>query len=86
MHYNTVENDLFYVQEEAELNVILSYLPAQLKSEDVEKIIQDAILVFEAKTVKDIGKVMNLIRPKLTGKADMARVGAKIKELLQGSK
>ena len=55
-------------------------------AQDVEKINQDAILVLEAKTVKDMGKVMNLIRPKLTGKADMAQVGAKIKELLQGPK
>ena len=71
-------------QETAELTVIQGYLPAQLTEAEVEKLVKDTILKVGAKTVKDMGKVMAELRGPLSGKADMASVGALIKKSLSG--
>lgn len=68
--------------EQAELDTINSYLPKPLSLEEVEAIIDSFIVSTEAKTIKDMGKVMNAIKPLLTGKADISDVGAIIKKKL----
>lgn len=71
-------------QETAELTVIQGYLPAQLTEAEVSKLVQDAIAKVGATSVKDMGKVMGELRGPLSGKADMAQVGALIKKSLSG--
>jgi len=71
-------------QETAELNVIQSYLPAQLSDEEIEKLVKEAVAKVGAATIKDMGKVMGELRGPLAGKADMAKVGALIKKQLGG--
>ena len=53
-----------------EIEVLMVYLPAQMSDEEVEALVIEAISQTEAKTMKDIGKVMAVIMPKTKGKAD----------------
>ena len=53
-----------------EIEVLMAYLPAQMSDEEVEALVIEAISQTEAKTMKDIGKVMAVIMPKTKGKAD----------------
>ena len=68
--------------EQKELDVITTYMPEQLSTEEVSKLIDDAIAEVGATTVKDMGKVMAILRPKLAGKADASEAGDLIKKKL----
>lgn len=59
-------------------------MPQQLSSEEVDGIIAKAIAAVNATTIKDMGKVMNEVKPLLAGKADMGDVGNRIKKQLGG--
>jgi uncharacterized protein YqeY len=80
--YQAAKREDLVKQEEFEVNVIQSYLPAALSDEELEKMIGDAIAATTAVGVKDMGKVMAELKPKVQGRADMAKVGTKIKERL----
>jgi uncharacterized protein len=71
-------------KETAEINLIQSYLPAQLSDAEIDALIAEAIAATGASSVKDMGKAMGLIKSKAQGKADMAVVGAKLKAKLSG--
>jgi hypothetical protein len=68
--------------EEAEVLVIQDFLPQALTDTEVDAMIKDAITESGAASVKDMGKVMGLLKAKMQGRADMAAVGAKIKAAL----
>jgi uncharacterized protein len=74
-------NDLVE-KETAELKVVQEFMPAQMSDEEVEGIIKKAIAEIGAVSVKDMGKVMKVLMPQLTGKADGKMVGDKVKTLL----
>ena len=67
-----------------EIEILLSYLPEQLSEEEIAKIVEEAIAETGAASVKDMGKVMGIVNPKLKGRADMKVVGALVKKLLTG--
>lgn len=69
-------------KEMRELSVIGEFLPAQLSDEEVDREIEAAIAEVSAVGIRDMGKVMKLIMPKLTGKADGKVVGEKVKARL----
>ena len=69
-------------KEEAELKVIQEFMPDQMSEEDIDKEIGKAISEVGAVGIKDMGKVMKILMPKLTGKADGKMVGEKVKEKL----
>ena len=69
-------------KESAELKIIGAYLPAQLSDAELDALIAEAISQTGASSVKDMGKVMNVIKSKAQGRADMAAVGARIKARL----
>jgi len=69
-------------KETAELKVVQEFLPAQMSDEEVESIIKKAIMETGAASVKDMGKVMKVLMPQLTGFADGKTVGEKVKALL----
>lgn len=71
--------------EEGELTVIRDYLPKPMESEEIDALLQATILETGASGMSGMGKVMNVIRPQLTGRADMTQVSARLKSLLQGS-
>ncbi|HPD56059.1 MAG TPA: GatB/YqeY domain-containing protein [Smithellaceae bacterium] len=69
-------------KEEAELKVVQEFLPAQMTDEELENTIKKAIAEAQAASVKDMGKVMKILMPQITGKADAKTVGEKVKALL----
>jgi uncharacterized protein YqeY len=69
-------------KENAELVIVQSYLPAQLSDAELDAIIAEAIASTGATTVKDMGKVMGIVKAKAAGRADMGAVGARIKQKL----
>ena len=69
-------------KESAELKIIGAYLPTQLSDAEIDALIAEAISQTGASSVKDMGKVMNVIKSKAQGRADMAAVGARIKARL----
>jgi uncharacterized protein YqeY len=71
-------------KENAEIAALQGYLPAQLSPEELEAIVRDAIASTGAATVKDMGKVMAIVKQKAAGRADMGAVGARIKAALGG--
>ncbi len=69
-------------KEEAELKVIQSFMPEQMSDAEVEALIKKAIAEVGATSIKDMGKVMKIIMPQITGKADGKAAGEKVKALL----
>ena len=71
-------------KETAEIALLQGYLPSQLSDSEIGALISEAIGATGAASVKDMGKVMAIIKGKAQGRADMAAVGAKIKARLSG--
>ncbi|MDB4040928.1 GatB/YqeY domain-containing protein [Methylophilaceae bacterium] len=69
-------------KEEFELTVLQDYMPQQLTEQEVEKEIIDVIKSTGANSMKDMGAIMNILKPKLAGKTNMADVSKKIKTKL----
>jgi len=70
--------------EEAEIPVIQDFLPQALTEAEIESMIKDAVAESGAESVKDMGKVMALLKAKMQGRADMSVVSVKIKAALAG--
>jgi uncharacterized protein YqeY len=70
--------------EEAEVRIIQEFLPAALSDAEVDAMVQEAIAEAGAVSVKDMGKVMGILKPKMQGRADMSVVSQKIKAGLGG--
>ena len=71
-------------KENAEIAVLQPYLPAQLSDAELDALIAEAIASTGAASIKDMGKVMGVVKSKAAGKADMGAVGARIKARLGG--
>ena len=69
-------------REQAEIDVISDYLPQALGEAEIDSIINQAISETGAASMKDMGKVMAIVKPQITGRADMGAVSGKIKSLL----
>jgi hypothetical protein len=69
-------------KEEAELTVIQEFMPAQMSEARLDEIIAETIRETGAAGVRDMGKVMKALMPKVAGKADGKMVGEKVKSLL----
>ncbi|WP_315080182.1 GatB/YqeY domain-containing protein [uncultured Clostridium sp.] len=66
----------------AELEILLEYLPQQLSEEEIKQIVKDSAEEMGASSIKDMGKVMSAIRPKIVGRADGKLVSQIVKEYL----
>ena len=71
-------------KEQADIDVWQSFLPEQLSEAEIDELVAGAISEAGASTMKDMGKVMGVLKPKLAGRADMGQVSAKIKAGLGG--
>ena len=69
-------------KEKFELKIIQEYLPAQLTEDEIKQLITESITECGAESVKDMGKVMGVLRPRLQGRADMGQVSALVKQQL----
>ena len=70
--------------EEAEVLVIQEFLPQALTEDEIRDMVDSAIADSSAESIKDMGKVMGIVRPQMLGKADMSVVSAVIKNRLAG--
>jgi uncharacterized protein YqeY len=69
-------------KETAEIAIIQTFMPAALSAEEITQLIKHAIKELNASGIKDMGKVMALLKPQLQGRADIGKVSAEIKTLL----
>ena len=68
---------------QAEIDVLLPYLPAQLSEDEVRELVKAAVEQTGASTPKDMGKVMGVLMPKVKGRADGKMVNTIVKSFLQ---
>jgi uncharacterized protein YqeY len=71
-------------KENRDIAVWQAYLPAQASEAEIEKLIDEAIAATGAASIKDMGKVVGLLKPKLQGRADLGKVSAQVKAKLGG--
>ena len=69
-------------KEQAELEILSQFLPEAMSEEELDSLIAQTIEAQSATSMKDMGKVMNSLRPIIAGRADPAQVSAKIKAKL----
>ena len=69
-------------QLKREMELLMEYLPAQLTHDELTEIVKDAINETGATTIKDMGKIMSVIMPKVSGRADGKEINLIVRELL----
>ena len=82
--YEKAGRDDLADQETFELEMLKAYLPEQLGDAEITTLIDEAIQATGASSMKDMGKVMGQLKPKLQGRADMGAVSGRIKNRLSG--
>jgi uncharacterized protein YqeY len=82
--YQSAGREDLAAQESFEIEIIQAYLPAPLSEADLDALIANAIAVTGAQSVRDMGKVMALIKDQAQGQADMAVVSARVKARFGG--
>ena len=80
--YSSADRPELVAQEEFEIDVIQEFLPQALDAAELENIIKSAVTELGASSMKEMGKVMGLVRPQVVGRADMTEVSKQIKALL----
>ncbi len=80
--FSTAGRDDLILIEAAELQIIQEYLPEALPDTEIEAAIEEAINSTGATSIKEMGKVMGILKPKLQGRADMGKVSQLIKSRL----
>ncbi|MFL6647694.1 MAG: GatB/YqeY domain-containing protein [Sulfurifustaceae bacterium] len=82
--YGKGGRDDLVAKEQADIAVWQAYLPQPLTAAEIDQLIGEAMKAAGASSVKDMGKVMGLLKPKLQGRADIAQVSAQVKARLGG--
>lgn len=80
--YKKAERDDIVEDLKKEIEILSKYLPKQLDDNEIEKLVEEAIKETSAEGPKDMGKVMQNLRPKTAGKADGKKVSEIVKEKL----
>lgn len=80
--YQQAGRDDLATQEEYEIGVLQDFLPEALSEDEISTMISEAIEQTGAASIRDMGKVMGIIKPKMQGRADMSAVSAVIKQQL----
>ncbi len=81
-HFSSAGRDDLVAIEVAELEIIKEYLPEALSDTEIAKIMDQAIDSTGAESIKDMGKVMAFLKPRLQGRADMSEVSQHVKSKL----
>ena len=81
-HFEKAGRDELAAKEHQEIKVLQAYLPEQLSAQEIETLINEAITNAGASSIRDMGKVMGQLKPKLQGRADMGAVSQQIEERL----
>lgn len=81
-HYQNANREDLAAQEASEIAVIQVYMPELLSDEEVATLIDEAISVTNAQSMRDMGKVMGIVKQRAHGRADMTTVSALVKAKL----
>ena len=84
VHFQAGNRQDLVEKEAAEITLLQGYLPSQLSAAEIDALINDAVAAAGAVSIKDMGKVMAIIKAKAQGRADLGKVGALIKAKLGG--
>ncbi len=68
--------------EQFEIGIISQYLPQQLTEDEISTLVDEAVKAVGAEGIRDMGKVMGILKPKVQGRADMGVVGGLVKKHL----
>jgi uncharacterized protein len=82
--YSDAGRDDLADQERFEIAIIEAYMPEALPAEELEALIDAAIAEAGAASMRDMGKVMGLLKPRVQGRADLGAVSASLKQKLAG--
>ncbi len=82
--YEKAGRDELAEQEAFEVGVIQEYLPDALSDREIATLIEEAIAGTGAQSIRDMGKVMGQLKPKMQGRADMGAVSSLVKQKLSG--
>lgn len=82
--YQNAGREDLAAQEQFEISLIQTYLPTPLSDAEIETLIANAIAVTGAQSIRDMGKVMALLREQAQGRADIATVSARVKARFGG--
>ncbi len=80
--YQQAGRDDLAGQESFEIEVIQEFMPQPLSEEEIDALIEEAVGATGAGSMKEMGKVMGFLKPRLQGRADMGAVSAKVKQKL----
>lgn len=80
--YNNAGRDDLVEKEEFELSIVQHYLPEALSDDEIRQLIDEAISATGAEGMKDMGKVMGIIKGKAQGRADMGKLSGLVKAQL----
>jgi uncharacterized protein len=80
--YKEAGRDELLAKEEFEMTIIQEFLPEAISEEEISTLIDQAIKSTSAESMKDMGKVMGVIKPQVQGKADMSQISQLIKNKL----
>ncbi len=81
-HFSRASRDDLTAIEEYELQIIREYLPEPLSEAEINTLVEQSIQTSGASSIKDMGRVMGLLKPQLQGRADMKKVSQLIKSRL----
>jgi uncharacterized protein YqeY len=81
-HYSNAGRDDLVAIEQAEIEIIQEYLPAALSEAEINDLVEQSIASTGAASIRDMGKLMGVLKPQLQGRADMGKVSQLIKSRL----
>lgn len=83
--YRQGERDDLVQKEQQELDILKKYLPQEMSSEELEKVVKETMVDVRASGPQDFGQVMGAVLGKLKGKADGKRVAEMVEDLLKSA-
>ena len=81
-HYSNAGRDDLVAVEQAEIDLIQEYLPEALSEAEINDLVEQSIATTGAASIKDMGKLMGVLKPQLQGRADMGKVSQLVKSRL----
>lgn len=83
-HYEAAERHDLANAEQDEIDILSAYMPAVLSEDEVDALVTEVVNETGANTMQDMGKIMAILKPRIAGRADMARVSALVKAKISG--
>ncbi len=80
--FGAANRDDLVAVEQAEIEIIKEYLPEALSDSEINDLVEQSIAATGAESIKDMGKLMGVLKPQLQGRADMGKVSQLIKSRL----